>query len=834
MKRHLSSSFRAWRYHSTVLAVALLASAVGTTTAAAQAVTTVQSEKISAELASLASELETGDSFGTSMVDIGDVDGDGSRELAVGTQGDDDAVSNGGAVWILSVDHTNQLVAQEKISSTAGNFDELLNIDDGFGRSVAWLGTLGGPTALENVLTVGAAARDQGGLDRGSVFVLQLDPVTADVIQPEIEIAHGLGGFSGSLVNAERFGNGMAAVGDIDGDGVQDLAVGAPGHPGGGAIWMLFLNSDSTVKDHELISSTEGGLSAISGCAISGGEEFGNAVANIGDVDEDGVSDLAVGALGDSAVYVLLLNDIAGGGSPLVKDCERIPNPDGNPSDEFGHSVSGVGDLDGDGIVDIAVGAQEDEDGGFIRGAVWLFYLNNDGSVDVAQKLSDDGDGLFPDGELDDNDNFATALEVLRDPSTGERNGLIVSAIGDDDGVVNSGAVYLVTFCGDGKATGAEECDDGNTDPGDGCDASCHVEKSFCCDGLTTSCNDDTACGGGTCCVSRCDTGTLAPICDSAGTVCDTNVDCGAAECCPTGGPCGNGIVEATEACDLGTSNCDPLAGGACCASHCDETTCQVLGECTNDQSCCSDASECAPGFGCCGNGIIDVGETCDDGNLQDGDCCTSSCLLPAGCTPPCPRVAGPQLLQAASMKAKFSDKDGDGTYERWKIGRKGANGDFNLDPGQHTDCRQEQMEITFIENNGNDLPRELGSFILNPGVFQIDASPTKGRIKPTLEDDPSLQIDERCKLTDKGELNSTPPGLAKAQWQEKGVKVKYRYQGKLLGQIQQPTSFTPPGTASDSNGKIRACVRVGGSAGHSELSCTLRKNGAQLKCQSD
>ena len=58
-------------------------------------------------------------------------------------------------------------------------------------------------------------------------------------------------------------------------------------------------------------------------------------------------------------------------------------------SDWFGSSVTALGDLDQDGIVDVAVGAERDADGGAGRGAVWLLFLRRDGTVRSHQKISD-------------------------------------------------------------------------------------------------------------------------------------------------------------------------------------------------------------------------------------------------------------------------------------------------------------------------------------------------------------------------------------------------------------------------------------------------------------
>ena len=72
------------------------------------------------------------------------------------------------------------------------------------------------------------------------------------------------GGFTGSLDNGDQFGTSVASLGDLDGDGVGVLAVGAAydddGGTNRGAVWVLFRNRDGTVKSHQKISDTEGGF----------------------------------------------------------------------------------------------------------------------------------------------------------------------------------------------------------------------------------------------------------------------------------------------------------------------------------------------------------------------------------------------------------------------------------------------------------------------------------------------------------------------------------------------------------------------------------------------
>ena len=78
-----------------------------------------------------------------------------------------------------------------------------------------------------------------------------------------------------------------------------------------------------------------------------------------------------------------------------VTSQQKISDTDGDfqgtlsNEDLFGRSVCEIGDLNGDGVTDIAVGAEWDDDGGTRKGAVWILFLNSDGTVDSFQKISE-------------------------------------------------------------------------------------------------------------------------------------------------------------------------------------------------------------------------------------------------------------------------------------------------------------------------------------------------------------------------------------------------------------------------------------------------------------
>jgi hypothetical protein len=130
------------------------------------------------------------------------------------------------------------------------------------------------------------------------------------------------GGFTGSLSDSDLFGHRVKSIGDHDGDWIGDLAVGAwrddDGGPNRGAVWILFLNPDGTVKSHQKISDTEGGFVG----NLRDGDNFGLFAASLGDLDGDGVGDLAAGAGG--GVWILHLNT-----DGTVKSQQRISETQG-------------------------------------------------------------------------------------------------------------------------------------------------------------------------------------------------------------------------------------------------------------------------------------------------------------------------------------------------------------------------------------------------------------------------------------------------------------------------------------------------------------------------
>jgi hypothetical protein len=305
------------------------------------------------------------------------------------------------------------------------------------------------------------------------------------------------GGFSGYLGDGDQFGSGVANIGDVDGDGVTDVVVGAFADDDGGtdfgAVYILFLNTNGTVKDVQKISATVGGFTG----PIDSADAFGVSVAALGDLDGDDVPDIAVGERGSDdggsnrgAVYILFLN-----ADGTVKDEQKISDTVGgflgvlDNGDQFGNCVARVDDFNSDGLDDLVVCANSDDDGGNARGAVWILHLNTDGTVSDFDKISDLSGNFL--ATLDNSDAFGSSVSRIADLDGNGFDDIVVGAFSDSDGASFAGAVYILFVNSDGtvlseaKVSGTTPNFTGLLDANDGFGTFVDGSTDFNADGIS-------------------------------------------------------------------------------------------------------------------------------------------------------------------------------------------------------------------------------------------------------------------------------------------------------------------------------------------------------------
>ncbi|MEM7393365.1 MAG: integrin alpha, partial [Verrucomicrobiota bacterium] len=363
--------------------------------------------------------LNNGDRFGREIANIGDLDGDGFNDIVVGALGDDANSDDQGAAYVLFL-VTNGMVkaVAPKIGRGFAAVNDL-DASDFFGTAVTEIGDVNMDGTPD--LAVGVPGEDDaiGGAEAGGLYILFRNPNGEIFDYRKISAAAGNGETLG-LAMGDGFGAAVAGLGDLNGDSVPDLAVGANGDDDGlvdaGAVYVLFLTTNGTVGSHTKISIPNGMPS------LAGGGQFGQAIANLGDLNGDTVPELVVGAYLDSqvevtggAAYILFLNP-SGNVIDFTKLTEgTVPFLDLDPGDFFGFSVTGIGDLDADGVEDIAVGAPFDDDGQMDAGASYVIFLNADGTAARQVKISAEVGGG---PELDPGDGFGGSLGAI-----GDRNG---------------------------------------------------------------------------------------------------------------------------------------------------------------------------------------------------------------------------------------------------------------------------------------------------------------------------------------------------------------------------------------------------------------------------
>jgi len=281
--------------------------------------------------------------LGNSVSGAGDVDGDGFTDLIVGARSaDPGGIFRAGSVFVFSGADGSQLF----------RFDGSAVIDE-LGNSVSGAGDVDGDGFAD--LIVGAPGADPSGIsDAGSAFVFS----GADGSQ--------LFRFDGSAA-LDELGYSVSGAGDVNGDGFADLIVGAPGaDPGGlGEAGSAFVFSGADGSQ----------LFRFDGQAFR--DLLGRSVSGAGDVDGDGFSDLIVGAAADP-------NGLFNAGSAFVfsgADGSQLFRFDGSAAvDQLGNSVSGAGDVDGDGFADLIVGAREADPGGLTTAGSAFVFSGADGS----------------------------------------------------------------------------------------------------------------------------------------------------------------------------------------------------------------------------------------------------------------------------------------------------------------------------------------------------------------------------------------------------------------------------------------------------------------------
>ncbi len=279
---------------------------------------------------------------------------------------------------------------------------------------------------------------------RGAAYVVLGDPDAAAIDGADIEA--GTGGFAilGPAA-ASSTGFSVAMLGDVNGDGLGDVAVGVTDGGGPGGVYVVFGSVTPGTVDLEALGA--------GGFVISGGNAFGQAVGAAGDVNDDGLQDIVVGdpdANGGNGTAVVVFGkastDAVDGTAPGASGFLIEGTVAGG---SFGFAVAGAGDVNVDGFDDVVIGASESA----VVGRVLVVF----GKTDTAAVSEDDlvvagGDGIRITGGAAF-DLVARSVAGAGDVNGDGRPDIIFGApgldLGDDDGAGRA----FVLFGGAGIAS---------------------------------------------------------------------------------------------------------------------------------------------------------------------------------------------------------------------------------------------------------------------------------------------------------------------------------------------------------------------------------------------
>jgi len=367
-----------------------------------------------------------------SLSGAGDIDGDGYDDVAAGAPWDAENGEESGAVniWYGSATGLDPETADKLVPSDGAAWDY-------FGFRVSGAGDIDGDGYDD--IVVGARNDYVPNVYEGSAYVYY---GSASGIAPESEQKI----FASDGSDSHSFGYWVSGAGDANGDGYDDIVVGSPWGDVGASAHVYYGSASGIVP-----------ASAQKILASDNGSGFGLAVAGGGDLNGDGYDDIAVGAAWDDdngdrsgSVYVYY-----GSASGIVPASEqKIVASDGSARDEYGRDVSVAGDLNADGYDDLVVGGWFRRDDHIGRAYVYYGSASGIAAASEQRLLASDGTA---------GNHYGYGVSGAGDIDADGYGDLVVGAPGSTSAYVYRGG------CNDADLDGIceeDDCDDTNDSVG--------------------------------------------------------------------------------------------------------------------------------------------------------------------------------------------------------------------------------------------------------------------------------------------------------------------------------------------------------------------------------
>lgn len=392
---------------------------------------------------------DTLDEAGISVAGAGDLDGDGRGDVLIGVKYDGSAGFEAGAAYLVfgKADGTSTDLA--RIETGAGGFKLTGEAaGDHTGYAVAGVGDANGDTRPD--VLIGARYNDAGGNNAGAAYLVHGKADGTGIALSAV--AGGTGGFKILGQTAKDFaGFSVAPAGDMNGDGLTDLVVGAHYNDAGGttagAAYVVFGRAGGDVVDLDMVARGVGGFRIVGQAA---GDQAGWAVAALGDMNGDGRGELLIGAPTNNAggkkagaAYVVFgkasgtdvrLAALGTGGFRIIGE---------RGADNAGWSVAGAGDMNGDGRGDLVIGARANDANGPDSGAAYVVW-GKAGATGVNLDNVALGKGGFKILGQAAGDYAGWSVAGIGDVNGNGAPDLLIGAVRHDTPGADAGAAYVV------------------------------------------------------------------------------------------------------------------------------------------------------------------------------------------------------------------------------------------------------------------------------------------------------------------------------------------------------------------------------------------------------
>ena len=401
--------------------------------------------------------IDAQDYSGVSVSSAGDVNNDGFDDLIVGAYR---AAPNGNSYAgesyvVFGQSNFAATVEFSDLNGTNGFTLNGIDADDGSGRSVSSAGDVNNDGFDD--LIIGARLADPNGGRSGETYVIFGQSSFAATV--EFSALGGTDGFTVNGIDAYDYsGASISSAGDVNNDGFDDLIVGAyradPNGTNSGETYVIFGQSSFAAT---LELSALNGTNGFTLNGIDAGDESGRSVSSAGDVNNDGVDDVMVGARfadpngsesGETYVVfgqnsfaaTLELSDLDGSNGFTLNGIDVFDNS--------GRFVSNAGDVNNDGFDDLIVGAHyADPNGNSGAGETYVIFGQSSFAATLA--LSDlDGSNGFTLNGIDVFDRSGYSVSSAGDVNNDGIDDLIVGAeTADPNGNLDGGESYVVFGC---------------------------------------------------------------------------------------------------------------------------------------------------------------------------------------------------------------------------------------------------------------------------------------------------------------------------------------------------------------------------------------------------